>query len=159
METKVIRLKTPVRAGKEILPHNAVVEMEAGEADKLLDYNPPLAEETDTHERYPVNQPILKIHDYPITGTEKFPLAEDHKFTATPAMFSNEFDRQTEALIRNSGPGPGEVTKERAPAKIDQSTVDRKKAKEEQEAAAQARLAEAVPVVLVEDDKSKGKGK
>lgn len=154
METVVIRLKAPIRVGYEQIPNNAVIEVEAGEANKLLEYDPPLAEETDAIERYPVHQPILKISDFPIWGNEKFPRDTELIPPPHPSAFTNDIDRHIEHNIRGGGgAGPASNSKEPIAARVDESTIDQSKVKEEQEAAAAARVAGAVPMVMVEPEK------
>jgi hypothetical protein len=152
METIVVRLKTPIRVGREQIPNNAVIDVEAGEARKLLDYDPPCAEETDAVERYPIAQPIMKIDDFPIWGHEKFPRDPEVVPPPHPSAFVNDVDRHVEHNIRAGGGAPT-LSKEPAPARIDESTIDQSQAREEQKAAAAARVATAIPVTVVEEDK------
>jgi hypothetical protein len=154
METVVVRLKVPIRVGREQIPNNAVIDVEAGEAAKLLDYDPPCAEETDAIERYPIAQPIMKIDDFPIWGSEKFPRDPEIVPPPHPSAFTNDVDRHVEDNIRGGGAGAPTLSKEAAPARIDESTIDQSAVKEEQEAAAAARVATAVPVTLVEEPKT-----
>lgn len=154
METVVVRLKTPIKVGNEQIPNNAVIEVEAEEAAKLFDYDPPCAEETDAIERYPFPQPILKIDEFPIWGHEKFP-RDPNIVRPTAVAFTNDVDRHIEDNIRGGGgAGAPTLSKEAAPARIDESTIDQGAVKEEQQAAAAARVATAVPVTIVEEPKA-----
>jgi hypothetical protein len=116
---KTIRLLMPIRVGHQVHPNNAVFDAEDSVADELLNSDPPCAEETAAVERYPVGQPLTRVDDFPVTGQEKFPLAEGEETHATPAMFSNHADRLVQKRINAAEPPPEVTSKEPAPAKVE----------------------------------------
>jgi hypothetical protein len=156
---KTIRLLAPIRVGHQIHPNNAVFDASDEVAEKLLGADPPCAEETDAIERYPIDQPLTRVDDFPVWGTEKFPRDTNLVPPPPPSAFTNDIDRHVQGNIRNgAGPAAPAGSKEPAPARIE-VTKDMERAGEE-EAAAAARAAPAIPVVVVDDDKgSKGKAK
>lgn len=156
---KTIRLLASVYSGKELVEHNTVVDAVDDVADELIDAG--CAEETDAVERHPTIHLLTFVtRPYPVTGSEKLPLDPDGPAPAHPAMFRNDIDRHVEDNIRGAAPVAALGSKEPAPAKLDESTIDQSKAREEAKAAEAARVAGAVPVVLVEGDEPKStKGK
>jgi hypothetical protein len=149
---KTIRLLASVYSGKELVEHNSVVDAADDVADELIEAG--CAEETTAVERHP-NVHLLSFvtRPFPVTGTEKLPQDPDGEPTARPSMFRNDIDRHIEDNIRAGGGGFPTLSKEPAPARIDESTIDQSAVKEEQQAAAAARVATAVPVMVVEEPK------
>lgn len=154
---KTIRLKRPIRVGHQIHPNNAVFDATDDVADELLGCDPPCAEETDAIERYPIGNPLTHVDDFPVSGAEKFPLAEPRKGDDIGGVFTNDIDRHVADNIRAGGPTLAPPSKEPGPAKVEVTKADEKKAKDEADAAEAARLAAAIPVVVVDDDKAKAK--
>lgn len=118
-EHKTIRLFCPVRSGNAIVPDNAVVDAAPEIADELVGAGH--AEYTDALERYP-NTPILTVlHDYPITGAEKFPKPEGVEPVFAKEAFGTETDKRAVAEARvNVVPAwdhPEKVGDEASPAK------------------------------------------
>jgi hypothetical protein len=142
---KTIRLLMPIRVGHQVHPNNAVFDAEDSVADELLNSDPPCAEETAAIERYPVGQPLTHVDDFPVTGQEKFPLAEGQETHATPAMFTNHADRLVERRLQAVEPPAATVSKEPAPAKVE-VTAEMKQAEKDEPARKAAEAA--TPVVV-----------
>lgn len=99
-----IRLLMPVRAGKEVLPENAVLDAIDEVADELIGHDPPCAEETDAIERYPTITLLTHVDEFPVTGAEKFPIPPGEELIIPPAMFRTEAQRTAEEGARAEGP-------------------------------------------------------
>jgi hypothetical protein len=152
---KTIRLRKPIRAGKDIHPNNAVFDAADDVADELIAAG--CAEETDAIERYPIGNPLNHVDDFPVSGAEKFPLAEPRKGDDIGGTFVNHADRLVAERIQEGAPPFAPASKEPAPAKVE-VTKEMKEAGEPPTAVeAAARAAAPIPVVVVDDDKAKAK--
>ena len=130
---KTIRLLMPIKVGNEIHNNNLVFDATDEVADELLNSEPPCAEETSATERAPHGNPLTYVDVFPVTGQEKFPLAEGEETHATPAMFSNHIDRIVQKRINAAEPPPEVASKEPAPAKVE-VTEEQAKAAEKEDA-------------------------
>lgn len=99
-----IRLLMPIRAGKEVIPENAVLDAIDEVADELIAHDPPCAEETDAIERYPTITLLTHVDEFPVTGSERFPIPEGAELIIPPAMFRTEAQRTADDGARAEGP-------------------------------------------------------
>lgn len=142
---KTIRLLMPIKVGNEIHNNNLVFDATDDVADELLNSDPPCAEETSAIERAPHGNPLTYVDVFPVTGQEKFPLADGEETHATPAMFSNHADRLVQKRINASEPPLEVASKEPAPAKVE-ATAEMKKAEKEAGAEVKPVVAPVAPV-------------
>jgi hypothetical protein len=112
-DSKAIRLLMPIRAGKEVIPENAVLDATTEVADELIGRE--CAEETDAIERYPTVQLLAHFDDAPVTGAEKFPIRPGEEPIVPPGMFETEVDRKARNRAKAEGPVLLPGTKPEAP--------------------------------------------
>jgi hypothetical protein len=151
-----IRLKYPIRVGKEVFPNNAVFDATDDVADMLVEGRDgfPCAELTDAIERYPVGQPLTHVDDWPLSGGEKFPLDPENPPPVPVGAFVNHVDRIIARRLANTETPPQYTSKEPAPAHVEVTAADRKRGEQEQaDAEAAAATAGAIPVRVVEEPK------
>lgn len=94
----------PIRSGKEVIPENSVMDAADDVADLLLGAEPKVAEETDAVERYPNVQFLTRVDEFPVTGSERFPIPEGATLIIPQAMFSTETDRRARNRAAADGP-------------------------------------------------------